>query len=134
MYLSRLEPVIWRVAARKHAYLGACLALAEISNTPHAERVRADLIAAREWRRGEPFPESRVAAGLRVAQTYQVAQGSTVVLASLIDDDDGGQVDHGLSFAGTLIVSWPLDAHLFWEAAQRVSAPDPPTAPPGTAV
>lgn len=125
-------PVIWRLAALKHAYLGACLALGEIPNTPHAEQVRADLIAARDWRRGETFPESRIAGGLRVAQTYRAAQGPTVVLASLINDD-GEPVDHGLSFAGTLFVSWPLDASLFWEAAQRVSAPDPPASPRGAA-
>lgn len=32
----------------KHAYLGACLALGEIPDTPHAQQVRADLVAARD--------------------------------------------------------------------------------------
>lgn len=58
------------------------------------------------------------AGGLRIAQSHQTAQGPTIVLAALVDDEGVAQ-DYGLSFAGTLFVSWPLDAHLFWVAVSR---------------
>jgi len=104
---------VWRLAALKHAYLGACLSLGEIPDSPLAGRVRADLIAARDWERSRPFPESRIAGGLRVARSYRAAQGPRVALAALVDDEAVMQ-DGGLSFAGTLFVSWPLEAELFW--------------------
>lgn len=68
-------PNVWRVAALKHAYLGACLSLGEIPDSPLAGQVRADLMAARDSGRGKPFPESRIAGGLRVARSYRAAQG-----------------------------------------------------------
>lgn len=111
-------PKVWRVAALKHAYLGACLSLGEIPDSPMAGRVRADLMAARDSERGEPLPESRIAGGLRVARSYRAAQGPSVGLAALVDDEAVMQ-DGGLSLAGTLFVSWPLEAELFWAAAQR---------------
>lgn len=110
----------WRMAALKHAYLGACLALGEIPDSPMAQRVRADLVAARDSKGAEHIPESRIAGGLRVARSYRAAQGPTVVLAALLDDE-GVMQDGGLSFAGTLFVSWPLEAGLFWKAAQRLA-------------
>lgn len=121
---------VWRMAALKHAYLGACLALGEVPGSPMAQRVRADLVGARDSKWAEPFPESRIAGGLRVARSYRAAQGPTVVLAALVDDE-GVMLDGGLSFAGTLFVSWPLEAELFWTAAQRFAGGSPsPSAEP----
>ena len=115
------NPRVWRVAALKHAYLAACLALGEIPNTQHAAYVRGVLVATRDGKRGELPPETNLAKGLRLAQSNQPAQGPTVLLAALVDAL-GEPVDYGLSFAGTLFVSWPLDAPLFWEAARRLAA------------
>lgn len=111
-------PKVWRLAALKHAYLGACLALGEIPDSPMARRVRADLMAARDSGRGDSVPESRIAGGLRVARSYGAAQGPSVVMAALVDDE-GVMQDGGLSFAGTLFVSWPLEPGLFRTAARR---------------
>ena len=85
-----------------------------------AGRARADLIAARDSKRGGPFPESQIAGGLRVARSYRAAQGPRVALAALVDDEAVMQ-DGGLSLAGTLFVSWPLEAELFWTAAHRLA-------------
>ena len=54
------NPRVWRTAAMKHAYLGACLALGEIPDTAHARQVRADLVAVRDSKKCEPFPGSRI--------------------------------------------------------------------------
>jgi hypothetical protein len=83
-----------------------------------AQQVRADLLAARDSKRGGSFAESRIAGGLRLAKSYRPAQGPTVILAALVDDD-GVMQDGGLSSAGTLFVSWPFEVEFFWTAAQR---------------
>lgn len=121
------NPRVWRVAALKHAYLAACLALGEIPNTDHAAALRGVLVMTRDARRGEFPPESNLAKTIRVAQSNQPAQGPTILLVALVDVDNE-IVDYGLSFAGTLFVSWPLDADLFWKAAQRLAAAAEPTA------
>jgi hypothetical protein len=115
------NPRIWRVAALKHAYLGACLALGQIPDTLHAAHVRGVLVTTRNGKRGELPPDTNLAKGLRLAQSRQPAQGPTILLVALVDER-GAPLDYGLSFAGTLFVSWPLDAHLFWEAARRLAA------------
>jgi hypothetical protein len=116
------EPRVWRLAALKHAYLGACVALGEIPDTPLARQIRADLVAARDARRGEA-PASLVAGGLRVIRSYEAAQGPPIVLAVLVDAV-GTVRDGGLSFAGTLFISWPLDAELFRVAIKRYAKTD----------
>jgi hypothetical protein len=42
-----------------------------------------------------------------------------VLLVALVDAE-GEPKDYGFSLAGTLFVSWPLDASLFWEAVRRL--------------
>jgi hypothetical protein len=118
------NPRVWRMAALKHAYLGACLALGEVPNTELAAAVRGVLVASRDGDRGELPPETGLASGLRVAQSHQPAHGPTIVLAALVDAG-GGVLDWGLSFAGTLFVSWPLDVELLQQAIDRFDAPDP---------
>lgn len=115
------DPAVWRLAALKHAYLGACLALGGVPTGLHAEQVRADLVAARDCVRGEPFPGSRMANGLRVARSFGPAHGPSVELVALLNET-GEPQDYGLAFAGTLFVSWPLAPALFWDAARRLSA------------
>ena len=121
------NPRVWRVAALKHAYLAACLALGEIPNTDHAAVLRGVLVMTRDSKRGELPPENNLAKTIRIAQSNQPAQGPTVLLVALVDAEDE-IVDYGLSFAGTLFVSWPLDAELFWKAARRLGATGEPTA------
>ena len=92
--------------------------LGEVPDTPHSRQVRADLLAARDSKKSESFPESRIAGGLRIAQSHEPAQGPTIVPAALVDEEGVAQ-DYGLSFAGTLFVSWPLDAHLYLLEVRR---------------
>lgn len=124
IHYSIPNPRVWRVAALKHAYLAACLALGEVPNTEHAAYVRGVLLTTRDTDRGQLPPETGLSKGLRVAQSHQPAQGPTILLVALIDDD-GQPLDYGFSFAGTLFVSWPLDAELFWEAARRLGGAKP---------
>ena len=121
------NPRVWRVAALKHAYLAACLALGEIPDTEHAAALRGILAMTRAAKRGQLPPENNLAKTIRVAQSNQPAHGPTVLLVALVDA--GHEiVDYGLSFAGTLFVSWPLDADLFWKAARRLAAAREPSA------
>jgi HNH endonuclease len=113
------NPRVWRLAALKHAYLAACLALREIPNTDHAAAVRGVLVAARDGEGGELPPETGLSKGLRLARSHKPAEGPTVLLVALVDAE-GQPKDYGFSFAGTLFVSWPLDASLFWEAVRRL--------------
>jgi hypothetical protein len=115
-FVEPAEPV-WMVAALKHAYLGACLCLGEVPQTELADKVRAELVAVRDLPRGAPFPESSAARPMRVAKSYEPAQGPAVALVAIVDEN-GVMLDGGISFAGTLFVSWPLDADLFWKAAK----------------
>jgi hypothetical protein len=77
-------------------------------------------VATRDAPRGELPPENNLAKTIRIAQLHQPALGPTILLVALVDDDDH-IVDYGLSFSGTLFVSWPLDSDLFWTAARRLS-------------
>lgn len=120
------NPRVWRVAALKHAYLAACLALGEIPNTAHAAALRGVLLATRDARRGELPPENNLAKTIRIARSNQPAHGTTVLLVALVDAANE-IVDYGLSLAGTLFVSWPLDAELFWTAARRLAMAAEPT-------
>lgn len=121
------NPRVWRVAALKHAYLAACLALGKIPNTDHAAVLRGFLVRTRDARRGELPPENNLARSIRIAQSNQPAKGPTVLLVALVDA--GNEiVDYGLSFAGTLFASWPLDAELFWKSARRLATAAEPTA------
>jgi hypothetical protein len=79
-------------------------------------------VAARDARRGEAAA-SLVAGGLRIIRSYEAAQGPPIVLAVLVDDE-GTVHDGGLSFAGTHVASWPLDAELFRVASKRHAKAD----------
>lgn len=117
------DPRIWRVAVLKHAYLAACLALGDVPDTEHAAVLRGVLVQARDTTKGGVPASSNLAKTLRIYKSGRAAQGPTVVLAGLVDSD-GSVLDWGLSLAGTLFVSWPLDAHLFWQAARRFGGQD----------
>lgn len=114
------DPRVWRVAVLKHAYLGACLALGEIPTTDHAAAIRGLLVRTRDAVRGELPPDSNLARTIRIAKSHQPANCPTVLLVALVDADNT-IVDYGLSFAGTLFASWPLDASLFWSAVGRLA-------------
>ena len=118
MQFSPPDKKVWAVAAMKHAYLGACLALEALPDSPMGHRVRFDLVAARDAGRGTPFPESRIAMGLRVMKSYEAARGPAIVLGALVDEQ-GVMRDGGLSLAGTLFVSWPLEVELFKAAVEK---------------
>lgn len=111
-------PRIWLIAALKHAYLAACLTLGEVPSTDHAAAIRGLLITARDGARGELPPKTGLTTGLRIARTGVPATGPTVQLVALVDAD-GSPLDYGLLLAGTMFVSWPLDAELFWVAVRR---------------
>ena len=107
MHYSPPEPRLWCAAALKHAYLAACVCLRQIPMTPLADQVRAELLAVRDATRGKE-PLGEIAAGLRLSRSYAPATDPAVSLVAL-QTDSGEVVDVGLSLAGTLFVSWPLE-------------------------
>lgn len=78
---------VLRVAALKHAYLAACVALGEIPDTDHAAAVRGLLVVTRDRERREQQPETGLSRGLRLARSDQPAEGPTVLLVALVDDE-----------------------------------------------
>ena len=99
-----------RIAALKHAYLAGCLQLGEIPETASADRIRRDLILARDTPREAALPVSVEAVGLRLGRTFEAPQGPSVALHADSDSDPDGEAPRFLiSLAGTVLVSWPFD-------------------------
>jgi hypothetical protein len=68
----------YRIAALKHAYLAACLCVGAIPDTSSAERIRRDLIAARDTRPGPRCRSARRRLGCRSTERTEpgLDQGS----------------------------------------------------------
>lgn len=120
------DHAVWSLAALKHAYLGACLLLQRVPDSPLAQQVRNDLVAVRDAAARQALPGSAIAKSLRTARSMKRASGPTVSLVALVLPD-GTIADAGLSFAGTLFISWPLEVDLLCEViaiARGTAQPD----------
>lgn len=100
------DPRRIRAAAAKHAYLGACICLGQVPDTQGAEQLRAYLQVVRDLPRHAPLPTSSPIDGLLIGRMNRVADSGTVSVAELTT---GKERIPGLSLAGTLFVSWPLE-------------------------
>jgi hypothetical protein len=97
-----------RLAALKHAYLAACLAMGSIPQSPTAEGIRADLLAARDVRANEPLPHSTVAAGVELGRTHAPPSGPAVAIMTPAPLPEEGPLDAWICLAGVVMVRWPL--------------------------
>ena len=93
----------YRLAALKHAYLAACCQLGVIPSGDEADRIRRDLIAARDAPSNAVVPPSETARSLGLMRSFDPPSGPSLALASVAGD---GRV--WLSLAGTLLVQWPF--------------------------
>jgi len=97
----------YRLAALKSAYLGACLLLRSIPETPEAAGVRAELIAARDAPRRAQLEESEHCAALQLWRTHGPAAPGEIALVR-IRPSDGSEPLIAISLARTLFMSWPV--------------------------
>lgn len=110
MHIRPPERVRWRLGAIKSAFLGACLLLHEIPQSPEADAIRADLLAARDAPRSATLAESDHCASLTVHRTQGPAVPGEIALVQ-IQPEERGTPQICVSLARTLIVSWPLGGH-----------------------
>jgi hypothetical protein len=97
-----------RLAALKHAYLAACLAMGTIPQSPTADEIRNDLCRARDVRAREPMPPSTVAAGLELGRTYAPPRGPSIAVMTPDPLPHEGPLNAWISLAGVVMVRWPL--------------------------
>ena len=111
MEYSRPDPHRWQLAALKNAYLGACLLIGEIPETPEADAIRAELIRVRDSPPRQRPEKSDLCAGLLIARTAGPAVPGEIALA-VIQESATDPPMYAVSLARTLMVSWPIGGHL----------------------
>lgn len=97
----------FRLAALKSAYLAACLMLKVVPRTERAGAIRAELMAARDRPRGEPFELSPLVQSIQVARTAVEPEPGEIALVLMAHGD--GSVSYAISFNRVFAVDWPLD-------------------------
>lgn len=109
----RLHPPsgdVVRLAALKSAYLGACLLLRHIPDTPRAMAIRDELVEARDAPRKGHLPIGPVAKSTKAFKTGMRPLGTSVALVEW-QQAFGGSGTH-IVLAGTVTTAWPLEEHL----------------------
>ena len=96
----------YRLAALKSAYLAACLLLRSIPETPEAEAIRAELIAARDAPRKRQVQVSPLCEGLQIWKSHGPAVPGEIALVRTQPAEAAAPLI-ALSLARTLLVSWP---------------------------
>ncbi|MDT3343877.1 HNH endonuclease [Microbacterium aquilitoris] len=96
-----------KLALLKSAYLAGCALLGYIPDTPLATEIRRLLVAVRDAPRDAPLPSSPVLENLRHFRSYRPANGR-VDLVRWRDDGVSG-LAVGISLAGTVLVTWPME-------------------------
>jgi len=104
----RPDPGRFKIAALKHAYLAACLYLGYVPDSPDADEIRADLIAALNTPRRLPPPRSQHAERLALYRSEQPPLGPPLAIVATRPEDPDEQPQYLISLAGTLYVSWPF--------------------------
>jgi hypothetical protein len=96
----------YRLAALKHAYLAACLQRMAIPETPTAEAIRRDLLAARDATSNQRVPTGSYAPHFPLRKTYKQPHGPSAALVLL--EDPNSPPEFWILLAGTLLVPWPM--------------------------
>lgn len=114
------------LAAVKTAYLAACTALRAIPRTPHADALRAELLAARDVPRTQRLKLSSLMSSIRVSRSRSApAPGEILLMATT---EPGGVERYALGFSRVFAVDWPLDPitgfHVY-SAASDATEPRP---------
>jgi hypothetical protein len=102
------DPAARQLAVLKHAYLAACVYLRTIPRRGSAERIRAELIAARDTPSGVALRVGPEARRIQFYKTFAAPSGPPLALHEE-QADDGESRRFLISLAGTLVVSWPFD-------------------------
>lgn len=110
------DPVAYKLAALKHAYLAACLALREVPMEGKAVEIRAELIAARDAPRRAPLPASPHAKALVLRSTGMAPINWPIAIVDWKAPD--GSVLTELLLGGTISVGWPLEPDLLNTAVE----------------
>ena len=97
-----------KVAALKHAYLAACLALGQIPEGPHADKIRDLLVATRDLDRDAELPSSQIVEDTAIWRTHTAPSGPSLALMAPEGD---GAAELWISLAGVVGVRWPLPGH-----------------------
>lgn len=104
----REELVSHRAAALKHAYLAACTCIRRIPVGGSAERIRRELLAARDTPGSQDLSASTEAQRVQLYRTYTARTGPPLGLHEEVTDNAGSR-KFLISLGGTLLVSWPFD-------------------------
>ena len=107
MSFQRPDPHRYRLAALKSAYLGACLLLGEIPESPDADEIRTEILAARDLGPRKRPNISERTARLQLSRSQGPAVPGEVALMET--QSLSGQPGMAISLARTLLVSWPLN-------------------------
>lgn len=106
-----------RIALLKSAYLAACCVLGVIPPSPRAAEIRRLLVQVRDAPRGDALPPSPLLDDLAFHRSYAAATAGLW----LVGWEEGDEITIGLSLAGTVVVSWPLEPF----QVVRIPVPDP---------
>lgn len=95
------------ISAVKTAYLASCVALRAIPQTPRADALRAELLAARDMPRDQRAELGDVARSIKVARSaHKPNPGEIVLMAAADEQPESAMV---ISFNRVFAVDWPLD-------------------------
>jgi hypothetical protein len=100
------NPRLYKLAALKHAFLAACLELRAIPQTPCADLIRGELLAARDAPSRKEIPGSDYALSMPLMRTHEHPCEPSVMLGHVRRPD--GLAEWWISLAGTIAVPWPL--------------------------
>ncbi|KRA24071.1 hypothetical protein ASD65_06255 [Microbacterium sp. Root61] len=96
------------IAAVKTAYLAACVTMRVVPNSPRAEALRAELLAARDAPRSQRLTLSPLMKSIRVARSAAEPAPSEIVLM-FEQGTDQTSPRFVLSFNRVFAVDWPLE-------------------------
>ena len=103
------------LAAVKNAYLAGCVLMQEIPRTPHADALRAELMAARESDRGARLELGPIARSLRLVRGDSKPNPGQINLIGI--PESTGAISWAISFNQVFAVDWPLDPIAVGEAS-----------------
>jgi hypothetical protein len=94
-----------KVAALKHAYLAACIALGRIPAGVQADNIRQLLMCARDVDRDAELPSNQILDDMEIWRTHAKPSGPSLALMAHERD---GATELWISLAGVAGIRWPL--------------------------